>query len=142
MANDSQYTPKWIFDRMGIEFDLDVAAPLSDKTHVPARKCYTELDDGLAQNWFGRVWMNPPYSNLSPWIRKFLAHGNGVGLVCVSKSLAFEELWNQADGIVFLDPRIEFDLPNGKSQKIFMPTVLMAMGSDNVDVIAQIGKVR
>jgi hypothetical protein len=142
MANDEQYTPKWIFDRMGIEFDLDVAAPISGKTHVPSHKHYNELDDGLVQPWVGRVWMNPPYSTLSPWIRKFITHNNGIGLVCISKSLAFEELWEQADGLVFLDPRIEFQQPDGSHKKIFMPTILMAMGEDNVSAISKVGRVR
>jgi hypothetical protein len=25
--SDEQYTPKWIFDALGVEFDLDVCAP-------------------------------------------------------------------------------------------------------------------
>jgi hypothetical protein len=27
MANDELYTPKWIFDSLGVQFDLDVCAP-------------------------------------------------------------------------------------------------------------------
>ena len=27
MTSDDCYTPRWVFDAMGLEFDLDVAAP-------------------------------------------------------------------------------------------------------------------
>ena len=31
--NDECYTPQWVFDAMGLRFDLDVAAPI-DRTRV------------------------------------------------------------------------------------------------------------
>jgi hypothetical protein len=64
--SDEHYTPKWLFDRMGIEFDLDVASPIGG-SYVPTRKYYTEEDDGLAQDWSGVVWMNPPFSKPQMW---------------------------------------------------------------------------
>lgn len=40
-------------------FDLD---PASGAEPVPyADERYTVEDDGLAQDWFGDVWLNPPY---------------------------------------------------------------------------------
>ena len=35
-----------------------------------APRCYTKDVDGLAQRWVGRVWMNPPFSDPTPWVRK------------------------------------------------------------------------
>lgn len=52
----------------GVEaFDLDVAA--NDENAV-APKWYTLDDDGVTCAWFGRVWCNPPYSDIRRWVQK------------------------------------------------------------------------
>lgn len=66
LTKDDYYTPKDVFDALGLEFDLDVSAPPGGVPWVPAKRYYTLEDDGLTQPWFGRVWMNPPYSNVTP----------------------------------------------------------------------------
>lgn len=49
-------------------FTLDVAAlPHNAKLE----RYFTPEQDGLAQSWAGeRVWCNPPYSSIEPWIVK------------------------------------------------------------------------
>lgn len=48
-------------------FDLD---PCCRPETAKAPCFYTVADDGLALSWFGRVWLNPPYSNPGPWLKK------------------------------------------------------------------------
>jgi phage N-6-adenine-methyltransferase len=58
-------------------FSIDVAAA-AHNAKLP--RFYTVERDGLAQSWVGeRVWCNPPYSSIEPWIEK--AHGSGAELV-------------------------------------------------------------
>ena len=140
---NEQFTPKWIFDRIGIEFDLDVAAPTGGAANVPAGKYYTKEEDGLVQDWYGVVWMNPPYSNAKPWVEKFIKHSNGMALLPSSKSYWFKDLWNLETGISFvLDP--VFDTPSGKGNKIYTPVFLIAMGDICIKALqkAKITKVR
>lgn len=42
--------------------DLDPASSVIANRTVGASKIFTKEDNGLERAWFGRVWMNPPYS--------------------------------------------------------------------------------
>lgn len=42
--------------------DLDPATDLYPQQWIKARFFYVEKDDGLTKPWFGRVFVNPPYS--------------------------------------------------------------------------------
>lgn len=49
-------------------FTIDAAA--SDDNHVLPRY-WTREQDALSQSWLGeRVWCNPPYSDIGPWVEK------------------------------------------------------------------------
>jgi hypothetical protein len=141
-AKDEQYTPKWVFDKLGVTFDLDVCAPKDNIDHVPALNRYTE--DSLEKEWTGLVWMNPPYSKVKPWVQKFLDHGNGIALLPYSKSKWFDKLWNVADGFASITPRLKFEHRDKGTQSIFMPCFLASMGSYCTDYLkaSGINKVR
>jgi hypothetical protein len=134
-TSDDYYTPKWIFEAIGLEFDLDVAAPPNGIPWIPAKRHFTVIDDGLAQEWSGRVWMNPPYSDVTPWAKKFIAHNNGIALVQISKARWFNILWEQTDAMLVLPSNLRFTTAQGESKGIFMPCVLAAMGPENVAAI-------
>lgn len=82
-ASDEWYTPPYVFTALGCEFDMDVAHPgAPDAPWIPAREFISA--DSLAANWHGFIWMNPPFGGrnaLDLWLRKFMAHGDGVALV-------------------------------------------------------------
>ncbi|MBO6625844.1 MAG: hypothetical protein JJ938_13245 [Roseicyclus sp.] len=69
-------TPPYVFEALGIFFDIDVAAPRSI-SFVPA---WTHFNDcGLQREWFGTVWMNPPFGHQSTkrlWLRNFSTMAN------------------------------------------------------------------
>ena len=83
---DEQYTPAFIFEALNIQFDLDVSAPIGGAPFVPCDRYFTKIDDGMAQKWFGKIWMNPPFSEGTRWHQKFQAHNNGVALAPMSKA--------------------------------------------------------
>ena len=137
-TSDDYYTPPWVFERLGLTFDLDVAAPPGGVDWVPASRFYTIEDDGLSRPWHGRVWMNPPYSQATPWVQRFIDHGHGVALLPFAKSTWLWDLWGVADGITPL-PRRNQSFVGGD---VMLPVFLAAFGVDCVEAIARIGSVR
>lgn len=94
-------------------FDLDPAAGCEPEQIASER--YTVDDDGLAQPWYGTVWLNPPFSEKTPWYRRLVSqYRNGdieraVAVAPVDTSTAwFQEWFSEADSISFLDGRDHF----------------------------------
>ena len=128
-TSDDYYTPPFIFQKLGIQFDLDVAAPVGGVPWIPAKKHFSILDDGLSKEWFGLVWCNPPYSDVTPWAKKMIEHKNGIALVQTAKSSWFNHMWAKADGAMILMPNLKFVRGNGDSAPIFMPAMMFAFGN-------------
>ena len=137
LTKDDYYTPKHIFDALGLRFDLDVCAPPGGVPWIPADRHYTREDDGLSQPWTGRVWMNPPYSQATPWVRRFIEHRHGIALVGHAKSNWHPELWAAADGCAY--PFSYFDFVGGS---VFMPVWFAAFGPECVEALSRVGIVR
>ena len=109
MANDELYTPKHIFDALGVIFDLDVCAPAGGGLHVPAVEYFDLESDGLKAKWFGCVWMNPPFSKPSPWVERFMNHNNGIALLPLSgNSRWWRKLWHSDLGVLMVEPNTGF----------------------------------
>lgn len=127
---DERYTPAWIFDGMGLHFDLDVAAPVDPiaQQHVPATRYLTIHDDGLTVTWDGLVWMNPPYSVAAAWGRRWTTHPDGVCLIIVSNSPWVPELCEQADCFCFV-PGVDFSTPVDQVGGIGLATFMAAQGA-------------
>lgn len=141
--SDEHYTPKWLFEAIGLEFDLDPASP-EIGSNVPAKIKYTIHDDGLSKSWSGRVWLNPPFSNPTPWIHKFIENANGMCIVPISRSKWFDAIWNACDGLAKTPYNLKFDRPDGSSKQISFQTFIFAIGEDNLEALrnANLGKVR
>jgi hypothetical protein len=141
---DDWYTPKWVFDSLGVEFDIDVCSPVGGTGLVPAKKFYSIEDDALVQDWDGFIWMNPPYSKPTPFVDKFIEHGNGIALVPFSKSNWFIKLWNVADTFCPLQPNIKFVRSTGKENQLFLQLVLVGIGekANKAIIDAKLNRVR
>ncbi len=133
-TSDDYWTPKWIFDALGLHFDLDVACPPEGPAHTPCTAYYTQADDGLIQPWHGLVFMNPPFSKTSPWINKFLDHANGIAITVVSKSKWGDRLWQEANGIMLLKQNMSF-----VQGRIPYPIIISAVGVTATEALQQSG---
>jgi DNA N-6-adenine-methyltransferase (Dam) len=128
-------TPKWLLALLG-PFDLDPAAS-SPRPWDCARHNYTEADDGLAQPWFGRVFLNPPFDRyrVGLWVQRLASHGTGTALLHARTEAGwFEPVWQHASGILFLADRIHFHRPDGTRQPANSgaPVVLISFGEQDL----------
>jgi hypothetical protein len=140
-TKDEHYTPKALFNILNVKFDLDVAAPIGGSGIAP--HWFDKQSDGLSQKWFGNVWMNPPYSNPTPWVEKFVSHGQGIALLPVTTGRWWDSMWNNADAIVPNVYNFKFDRPdNLPSRPIMFRTALYAFGEDNAKALANLGRTR
>lgn len=129
------YTPAWIFEALGIQFDLDPASPHDMETFVPATTKYTLFDNGLTKPWFGRVWMNPPYGpDTGQWMARMTDHGNGIALVFSRTDTSWcQEAMRESTAMLFMSSRIEFVLGKEnlhKKSRCGAGTVLFAFGEE------------
>lgn len=114
--NDEWYTPAWLFEALGVEFDLDPCSPGAPPSSVPARHHLTKDDNGLAAEWSGKVWLNPPFSSKRDWYERLireLAAGTVTGGVALmpnrTETHDLQEYMRAADALLFLKGRIYFE---------------------------------
>jgi DNA N-6-adenine-methyltransferase (Dam)/Protein of unknown function (DUF3102) len=75
-SGDNEYLtpPKYIEaarDVLGT-IDLDPASCHEGQVNVRAAQYFTKEDDGLQQQWHGRVFLNPTWSDMLPWVAKLM----------------------------------------------------------------------
>lgn len=132
------YTPAYVFDALGVIFDLDVAAPQGGAPHVTARRSIHA--GSLEADWSGFVWMNPPFggrNGIKPWLDKFFDHGDGVALAPDRTSAPWwQEAAGRADAILFVAGKIRFLRPDGSEGKSpSNGTALFASGQRGVQAL-------
>lgn len=66
---DLWQTPEFIFNHYNKRFDFqcDVAA---SEHNTLCENFYDEYDNSLECMWFDVNWCNPPYSDITPWVKK------------------------------------------------------------------------
>ena len=115
-------TPKWILEAFEPYFD---PCPITGLDEV--------LLDGLAKDWPGFVFLNPPYGarRIGPWIHRAVEHGNCAVLVPARMDTGwFAALAKPASFFWFPKGRIKFTSHSGILEHGPMfPSVIVAIGS-------------
>lgn len=138
---DERYTPAWVFQALGEEFDLDPASPVDGGDCVPAKRKLTVHDDGLTSEWRADefVWINPPFSNSTPWAEKFMAHHYGIWLGPVANGRWMNELANMADRL-WLMRDFAFTHPSHAGKRSSMPLAMVGLGDRAAAAIDRAGR--
>lgn len=114
---DTWCTPKWLTDALG-EVDLDPCA--NERSHVQARTSF-RLDHGedgleLAARVDGDkvVFVNPPYSDVTPWIQAY-GHAEFVFLLKFDPSTKWFAMLIANTALVLFPKgtRVKFEAPDG-----------------------------
>jgi len=111
-TRDGWCTPSWLTGLLPL-VDLD---PCSNaRSTVRARRHVVLPEDGLAIGWTGLVFVNPPYSDVMPWVEKACTTNAGCGfLVNVDSSTSWwRRLQERCPIGLFFHRRIQFVPPPG-----------------------------
>lgn len=134
-------TPPELVVKLG-EFDLDPCSPINPP-FLHAKNNFTINDNGLIKDWFGRVYLNPPYGRgMELWMEKLKNHGNGIALIFARTETKcfFEHVWNDADAILFVKGRIRFYHVTGiQAGTPGAPSVFIAYGKRNAEILMNSG---
>ena len=103
-------------------FDLDPASSPEAQVSVRADRFFTKEDDGLQQEWFGHVWLNPPYAqpHISDFVNKLCTEveSGRVGAAILlthnyTDTAWFQQAARHATAICFTRGRVKFYSPDG-----------------------------
>lgn len=122
-TSNEWYTPREYIeaarDVMG-GIDCDPASNDMAQRWIGAATYHTVETDGLAQEWHGRIWLNPPYGRLAgDFITKLadeMVAGHVVEAIVLVNAHATDAQWFQIlwDGtLCFTNHRINFESPSG-----------------------------
>ena len=91
---DERATPQAFFDYLHRRFAFTVdAAALPYNAKLP--RFWSPEDDGLAQDWTGeRVWCNPPFSAIEPWVIKARDGGAELAVLLLPANRTDLDWWH------------------------------------------------
>lgn len=119
------YTPPSLIERarsvLGV-IDLDPASSDVAQRWINATEYYTADDDGKAQPWSGRIWLNPPFDDTPAWVDRLDSEyqsGDVTAAVLLVNSapgyIWWEDLWRRRP-VCMLRERVCFCRADGTSE--------------------------
>lgn len=150
--SDEHNTPAYLIEaarKVLDNIDLDpMSNRLANKT-VNAITFYTKEDDGLTRDWYGKIWLNPPFSLSKLAIPKLVdsyKSGQVVEAVLLIKSDVSTQKYKLLYPYPFceLDRRVKFLDSNNTNQGSPFPVVMFYLGKKFYkwnQVMSKLGKV-
>jgi len=131
---DVWLTPFEIVRALG-SFDLDPCGAPSPRPYDVAADTIELPRDGLSEPWGGRVWLNPPYSDVARWMSRLAEHGHGTALVFARTDTKWwhDVVFAKATAVKFLRGRPAFYRADGTraAHNCGGPLALVAFGEED-----------
>lgn len=120
--DDEWYTPEQYIEAARLvmgSIDLDPASNEFANEVVQAETYFDEETDGLMQEWFGNIWLNPPYSTalVKDFTEKLTNSEFEQAIVLVNNATEtawFRKMIDNASAVVFTTGRIKFRKRDGE----------------------------
>lgn len=150
-GNNEWYTPEPIIElarsAMG-GITLDPASSEVANQTVQAENYFTVEDNGLEKEWFGNVWLNPPYSAelIGKFSEKLIAERENYEQAIMLVNNATETEWfnkvvSIASAVCFPKGRIRFYSPEKVSNAPLQGQALLYIGNDVKSFVKQFASV-
>lgn len=128
-ATDEWATPVDLFSELDAEFSFTWDVCADDWNHKTP-EYWDKSDDGLAQDWTGVCWMNPPYGReIKSWMKKaYESSGGGATVVCLVPARTDTAWWHDyaiKGEVRFLRGRIKFVTRNGPKDAAPFPSAIV-----------------
>ena len=148
-GNNEWYTPSEYIEAarkaMG-SIDTDPASNDIANKIVKAEKYYTIETNGLAHDWTGNVWMNPPYSSdlISKFVEKLKEQRANYNQAIILVNNATETQWfyeivKIASAVCFPKSRVKFYMPDGKTGAPLQGQAVLYVGNNTEKFISAFG---
>ena len=150
-ATSEWYTPSKYIEAaraaMG-GIDLDPASCAEANRAVQAATYFDRSADGLSREWWGRVWLNPPYSDYqgqaAAWATKLLAEYRAgrveQAVLLVNLSTAYQPAFQavaRVGAVCMVDHRIKFVSATGQSDRPTQANMLLYLGDQRRQFAAE-----
>ena len=127
----------YLYEVFGWKPDLDAAASAENRK-APA--WFEENDNGLFQEWFGNVWINPPFGSALPsWVDKAIIESDRDEVESIFMLIPARtdtkwchKLMKHASIIYFIKGRFDFrrDPQEKLEGRAFFPSMLVVFNGD------------
>jgi len=132
--SDNWETPQTFYNKLNSQFNFTLD-PCATAHNTKCDKFYTPEEDGLSKSWANeRVFVNPPYGNISEWVEKAYAESQkGALVVLLIPSRTDTKYWHDfimpaASKIYFVKGRLKFENGEDKPNSAPFPSAVVVFG--------------
>tara|TARA_Y100000034_G_C6869777_1_gene396893 strand:+ start:1057 stop:1557 length:501 start_codon:yes stop_codon:yes gene_type:complete len=148
-GSDEWETPQDFFDMLERRFGKFELDPCCTKENAKCGLFFTKEDDGLTSHWedYERIFVNPPYSKVSDWVKKCVEEATDERLVVMLVPARTDTKWfhehvmPNATEVLFVKGRLKF---SGSKNSAPFPSMVVVFDylnpSSTVPRVATIGR--